>query len=466
MEGLIERCDVVEALTRNDHVETKAEESEANITPPGGNVEVANEKPEGPEEKASGSGFEGGDDDFQVELKEHDRFLDEQTNEASPSPSQENATRDPADDYKNNNKEQAVEPTETKEAQVAEEVDANPGQADHEDSSLEEDNRSVEFFPRAGTNKAKMAESEDQKRQLNVLGIDEGVAGSQGTMENQLSEAHEELVQFGFKFRPQTVIGARLTSNTTRSGQTVPIRVTYDSEATKSDVIKAAKAGQVWNSRQRRESGRHTYFKEATYPPKRRVQEKRKNRHEDTSDKMEPESKKAKTKQKTDSDSTTRHGEAEEAEEENKRQKFVAKELKKEERDDEIAFIANSIQDEHAKSIAENIREYFLPEQHRLRLERERGDRISESDINKFLIEQRNRIPPRLSDSPNDANDEMEEGDQENQAEGSQNPAEVELEFNNKVSDRIIPKLINHHTSSEQVSDPAPSPLYRLRNHR
>lgn len=185
-----------------------------------------------------------------------------------------------------------------------------------------------------------MAEREDRKRQLNVHGLTPEFldAGAGGTMETQLLKAHGELVKHGLKFRPQNIIRARPTSDTTRNDKTLQMRVTYDSAETKSVVIKAAKAGHIWNSRQKKEKGKLTYFKEIP-PPNRHSQVKRKH-HDETRDEMESNPKKAKSKPITDSDSTPDNGRAEEEEEEKKRQEFVARELRVEERDAETKFIA------------------------------------------------------------------------------------------------------------------------------
>ena len=168
-------------------------------------------------------------------MQAQEQFLDDQDIELRPS--QDNATQAPEEnlqDYENNNKEQRVEPAAAREAQAAAEEEANPGLADLEDSSLEEDNQPMEFFPQARSYNARMAEREDHKRQLNVHGLTpefpRGSAG--GKIEKELLEVHGELVKQGFKFRPQNIIGARPTSNTARNGPSSPMRVTYDSADT------------------------------------------------------------------------------------------------------------------------------------------------------------------------------------------------------------------------------------------
>ena len=99
----------------------------------------------------------------------------------------------------NNNKKQTTESTEVREAQAAEEEGASQGQDQQEDSSLEEDNRPVEFFPREGSNKAKMAEKEDPKRQISVHGITTRFLNDANAV-NQLREIHEEIVKQGYRF--------------------------------------------------------------------------------------------------------------------------------------------------------------------------------------------------------------------------------------------------------------------------
>ena len=151
----------------------------------------------------------------------------------------------------------------------------------------------------------------------------------QGTLQYQLSNVHEELVPFGFLYSPERIVGARRSSNTSRNGQSVATRVTYDNEETKADVIKAAKAGQIWDLRERKVEGK--WFKEPSYP------KKRKKRPEEIQDQGEPESKKA--RKDSGPDHNTKLNEAEEAEEENKTQKFVEREL-------EIEVVTQQIQDE------------------------------------------------------------------------------------------------------------------------
>ena len=113
-----------------------------------------------------------------------------------------------------------------------------------------------------------------------------------GKKEKELFELHGELVKHGFRFRPQNIIGARPTLNTARNGHRSPMQVTYNSPETKSVVIKATKAAHVWNTREKKEKGKLTNFKEVP-TPKRLVQVKRK--HKDTSDEKESKPKRAKT---------------------------------------------------------------------------------------------------------------------------------------------------------------------------
>ena len=112
-----------------------------------------------------------------------------------------------------------------------------------------------------------------------------------GHTEKSLYSVHGELVPHGFKFRAQHIIGARPTSNIARNGRNSPIRVTYNSPHTKAEVVRAAKAAEIWNSRQNdKEEGKTAYFKEV--PPKGQTQTKRKPR--EPAGETETKSKKAK----------------------------------------------------------------------------------------------------------------------------------------------------------------------------
>ena len=258
----------------------------------------------------------------------------------------------------------------------------NPVHTGQIDNSPETANRTADFFPISGTNNAVLAEAETPKRQLTVYGLtpsflseDGGTATAQGTLQYQLSDVHEELVPYGFLYSPEKIVGARRSSDTSRNGQTVATRVTYNNEETKADVIKAAKAGKIWDSRKRKVEGKHAFFKEPSYP------KKRKNRPDVAQDQDEPEPKKARKDQ--DPDQSTKLNEAEEAEEDKKTKKFVKREL-------EIEDITQQIQDETEKSVRAVAKEYFGPEVDEVRREREleRVQEATESEMYETLVEQ------------------------------------------------------------------------------
>ena len=147
--------------------------------------------------------------------------------EQYPATQNDNVVQPTGGEENNNTKSQTAEPTEVREAQEAEEEDAIREQEDKEDSSLEEDNRSVEFFPPLNSNKAKMADRDDPKTQLNVHGITTRFLNTANAV-TQLQGIHEEIVPHGYRFRPQDIIGSRIQSNNTSGGQTETIRVTYN----------------------------------------------------------------------------------------------------------------------------------------------------------------------------------------------------------------------------------------------
>ena len=196
-------------------------------------------------------------DQFQTESEETDKFIDELENEIGAVQGQEEGqSSNNQGAENNNNKVQQEEPAEVRAAQLADEDVSSPEHTGQTDNSPETANRMVDFFPISGTNNAILAEAETPKRQLTVYGLtpsflseDGGTATAQGTLQYQLSDVHEELVPYGFLFSPEKIVGARRSSDTSRNGQTVATRVMYNTEETKADVIKAAKAGKIWDSR-------------------------------------------------------------------------------------------------------------------------------------------------------------------------------------------------------------------------
>jgi hypothetical protein len=223
-------------------------------------------------------------------------------------------------------------------------------------------------------------------------------------MEKELMRLHGKLTKHGFRFRPQNIIGARPTSGTARNDHTSPI------------VMKAAKSADLWNIRVKDEKGRLAYFKDVP-SPRRHVQVKRK--RQETSDEKESKPKRSRTEQNPEPKSAAKNREGEEAKEEKMQQKFVAKELKKEEHDAETAFIARQIQEELEDAEAEN----SLPEGERLRRAVKRQNMVNEIDINDFLREQRNQTRMAVAD------DELSQENVREDQEGSPNQSDIEYEY-------------------------------------
>ena len=214
--------------------------------------------------------------------------------------------------------------------------------------------------------------------------------------------------------------------------------------------MKAAKSVHLWDIRTRNGKGRIAYFTEV---PRRQAQVKRS--HEENQDKKESKPKRP----RTEPSSATKNKEAEEAKEEKKGQQFVAKELKKEERDAGTSFITRQIQDELEEAEGEN----NLPESERLKRERNCRNMLNEIDINDFLREQRNMS--RLAEPTNKPN---QVSSQENVGE-NQEESDVELEYITihdnllyKVNKgKVIPKLVSYEVGSkdgEKEEDGAISP--------
>ena len=180
-----------------------------------------------------------------------------------------------------------------------------------------------------------------------------------GIMERELMSLHGKLVRYGFKFSPQKIIGARPTSSTARNDQTLPMRVTYDSPKTKGIVVKAAKAADLWGYQERKGQGKIVFFRDVPNP-KRNVQVKRKH-EENPGEEVSKNPKRSRTDKTLKPEPASENREIEEVNEEKMWQKFVAKELKKEELEAEAKRAAR------------------------------RQQMVNEIEINVFLREQRNR---------------------------------------------------------------------------
>ena len=331
-----------------------------------------------------------------------------------------------------------------------------------------------------------MADKEDPKRQLSVHGITTRFLNAANAV-TQLREVHEEIIKHGYRFRPQDIVGSRITSNNTSGGQTETIRVTYNSESTKSKVKVAAKTGKVWDLRQNQETGKETYFKEPTYSKKSQLTRKRP--REDSPDRKDPKPKRA--RKRPDPDPAV--GESEEKKEEDERIKFVEKVLREEQKDEELAFKARQTRDElystkeetafkarqlkdaHEKAEADKNRECHERQKcYEVNLDRQRQDTFSAEDITRFVRDARNMASPGLANSPNDAQDELNggiNGEQRDESSGTETAeSDVEHEWVNKhdqykqkVLGRIEAQpttLSNQDSSNHSVSDQGPSPLY------
>ena len=127
----------------------------------------------------------------------------------------------------------------------------------------------MDFFPTEGSNKAKQSEENTPETQLTVGGLRSGFLNEED-MQEQLNEAHLELVKHGFKYSPEKIIGSQRTTRVTKKNQNVSSRVTYNNEGTKMEVKTAAMKGKVWNLREDKSSINGTFFMEPNYHTKKR----------------------------------------------------------------------------------------------------------------------------------------------------------------------------------------------------
>ena len=123
-------------------------------------------------------------------------------------------------------------------------------------------------------------------------------------------------------------------------------------------------------------------------------------------------------------DTEAKNRDVEEAKEEKKRQKFVAKVYKEEEWDAETAFIPRQVQEELEDAEAEN----SLPEGERTRRETNRQNMLNEINTNDFLREQ--RLQSRLAQATNELNQgfSQENGQENGHEEQEGNPVQSDVE--------------------------------------
>ena len=135
---------------------------------------------------------------------------------------------------------------------------------------------------------------------------------------------------------PRKIIGAHPASIAVKNDQESPMRVTYDSINTKKIVVKAAKAADLWGHQEKNDK-MIPFFRDVINTG-RKVQAKssqvKRKRDDDAGDKPQKSSKKSKTEITHIPDTASEHLETEEALEEERRQEFIANELRKEKLED------------------------------------------------------------------------------------------------------------------------------------
>ena len=157
---------------------------------------------------------------------------------------------------------------------------------------------------------------------------------------------------------PRKIIGARPALRAVKNDQDSTMRVTYDSQNTKKIVVKAANSAGLWGYREK--NGKIAPFFRDVIDTGRKVQAKSsqvKRKCEDgTGEKVQKNSKKPKTDITHIPETASENLESEEAQEEERPQKIVSKELLKEKLEDENEKALKRREQENGAEISDFLR--------------------------------------------------------------------------------------------------------------